>query len=577
MQDMFDDQSTGAVYGRPRDDIPLNRPVIREWELTSNSTHYDKLVAAPSDETLVKFWTGWATIMFFTAVLTTVLLIPLIHSPKIRANPFHYYLIFLMIPDSLVAWICGSTCLSNALAGMFTTEFMCKFQSFYMIAYIGANGWLNASVARHLYLMLSAAKHFRRYAPPTHRRVLWEVAIIYAYSLGLGMLGLLDAPWWPHKTKLTIGSACIPMDYDTASTVFFYCVIFPLLFGGPLAYVLWAGYQIWKHELLPPSGRRRILAVYFFRLGAVFLIMWLPGLLLLFVTGAWVDPWLAWAGGSWSHLQGTVSALVSLWKPDIWMAVRDFWTCGKFASKSPARQTGQPPTPSTASRRSVTFSRAKSVSFWGKSSLRWSGNFVIPWSSHVPESQLQESDGGSSFLGSRHGAQPQNDYANDPNYDAPNHYAVDPDDDQFDSGMLSLSLDKVEEGDDEDPSDGIDPFGGDALEESAGEGMTISMVEQFYNQENHPPQQMEDEEQGKKNSTVDLSESDMTVPSISRTSKQQEGEKQDTIINHDNAASPQESLPHKDATTDGTTTTNTDAGAISDVLRRISREKESQR
>ena len=117
------------------------------------------------------------------------------------------------------------------------------------------------------------------------------------------------------------------MDYSHASTAFFYGVFFPLLFGIPLAIVVYSGYQIYYHKILPPTGRRRILAIFYFRLAAVFLIMWLPGLLLLFVTGAWLDPWVEWAGGGWSHLQGAVSALVSLLKPDIWKALVDFWLC----------------------------------------------------------------------------------------------------------------------------------------------------------------------------------------------------------------------------------------------------------
>lgn len=42
---------------------------------------------------------------------------------------------------------------------------------------------------------------------------------------------------------------------------------------------------------------------------------------------AWVNPWVQWAGGAWSHMQGLVSALLSLLKPDIRKAVFDFWFC----------------------------------------------------------------------------------------------------------------------------------------------------------------------------------------------------------------------------------------------------------
>jgi len=159
------------------------------------------------------------------------------------------------------------------------------------------------------------------------------------------------------------------MDYSTASTIFFYCLMFPLLFGGPFGYVLYCGYQIHHQQLLPPTGRRRILAIYFFRLSVVFVVMWLPGLLFLFVAGAWLDPWVAWAGGSWSHLQGAVSALVSLLKPDIWETVLDFWTCNHFQKNR--TKDGRP----GASSNNLGGSAEEESKSFGLSMFKWRGNY----------------------------------------------------------------------------------------------------------------------------------------------------------------------------------------------------------
>jgi hypothetical protein len=356
--------------------ISINEIPIRRWELNENSTHYDYMIAAPADSELVQFWTGWSVIMLVTGVFITVLLIPIVSTAKVRKNPFNVYLIFLMIPDVLVAWICGFTCLSNAIAGHFTSSFMCYFQSFYMIAAIGTNSWLNVCVTRQLYIMLNAARLFQRHELPSHRQVIKEAAFVYIYSLFLATLAMFDAPWWPHKTRMTIGAACVPMDYDTASTVFFYCVFFPLLFGIPLAYVCWVAYQIYKHKMLPPAGRRRILSIYFFRLAAVFVIMWLPGLLFLFVTSAWLDPWVQWAGGAWSHLQGLASAMVSLLKPDIWKAVRDFWCC-----TSDEVLIGHPTGPSGPGRSSSIVTKRP----WFNSSVYWSSMIGLGLSSNKPD------------------------------------------------------------------------------------------------------------------------------------------------------------------------------------------------
>jgi hypothetical protein len=98
------------------------------FSTTENSTHYDKLIAAPSDADLLKMWKGWSAITYFGAILTTAVLIPVLASAKCRRNPFNFYLVFLMIPDALVAWSCATACLANALAGHFTSQWSCDLQ-----------------------------------------------------------------------------------------------------------------------------------------------------------------------------------------------------------------------------------------------------------------------------------------------------------------------------------------------------------------------------------------------------------------------------------------------------------------
>ena len=97
--------------------------------MNENSTHYDRMVAAPSDSDLVKFWSGWSGIMLLTGIITTFILIPIVRKRSVRKNPFNLHLVFLMIPDVLVSFACGLTCLSNAIAGYYTSEALCKFQS----------------------------------------------------------------------------------------------------------------------------------------------------------------------------------------------------------------------------------------------------------------------------------------------------------------------------------------------------------------------------------------------------------------------------------------------------------------
>jgi len=55
--------------------------------------------------------------------------------------------------------------------------------------------------------------------------------------------------------------------------------------------------------------------------------MWIPTILFIFILSPWLPQWVDFVGGSWSHLQGGVSAVLILLKPDIWDAFRKFTTC----------------------------------------------------------------------------------------------------------------------------------------------------------------------------------------------------------------------------------------------------------
>ena len=106
-----------------------------------------------------------------------------------------------------------------------------------------------------------------------------------------------------------------------ASTLFFWFAFVPLFMLIPLVYVLWSCGNILYKGMVPPVGRRRNLALYFFRLIFVFVFMWLPFIVITFVVNPAIagpqNPWLLWTGAAWSHLQGLVSVIVSCTKEDI--------------------------------------------------------------------------------------------------------------------------------------------------------------------------------------------------------------------------------------------------------------------
>ena len=300
---------------------------MRVWELNENSTRYDAIVAAPSDEALMHYWWTWAVVATMVGIASLILFLGIAFSPKARKNPFNLYLLYLSIPDFIFSLSCGITCLLNAINGEYWAAWMCNFQQWYCVFGIGSNAWLNACVVRELYKMLWFGYNRRRYTSPSLHFVSQQALVVFLFMGFLGTWGVIEAPHWPYHAGAPSGLACLPIEVDHASSLFFWLVFFPLFTGIPSVYIIYVTYRIWRYKLIPPTGKRRLLTVYFGRLIFVFYIMWLPTMILLFVIPSYGPTWVHFLGGLWSHLQGAVSMAVSLMKPDIASAVKHLLLC----------------------------------------------------------------------------------------------------------------------------------------------------------------------------------------------------------------------------------------------------------
>lgn len=149
-----------------------------------------------------------------------------------------------------------------------------------------------------------------------------QSTVVCLYATLLSFISTWHIPFLPFKSGVYSGLACFCKDYDIPSTIFWWLVFVPAFLLIPLRYVLWCVLVIFRQKMLPPAGRRRNLAVYFFRLVFASVFMWLSFIIVAFVWGALasddggeVNSWIFWAGASWSHLQGLISVLISLTKP----------------------------------------------------------------------------------------------------------------------------------------------------------------------------------------------------------------------------------------------------------------------
>ena len=298
---------------------------LRVWDLDESSSRYDHSVAVPSDQTIFTGLTGFAILSFFVSVFVLIQLLSIITRPSVRSKAFNLYLFFLVIPDFLFSFLCGITCALCARAGHYTSHFMCEFQTFYTIFGFAGSSWMNALIARELHTMIRYSYGRRRYFPPTTERVCKQALMVYAWSAFVSSWTLIKG--LPHKAVPYRGTSCLPIEQDSlASVLFFWLVFVPAMMVIPFSYVMYVWFDIFYHKLLPITGRTRMIFFYFLRLVVVYLVMWLPTAVMLFVVVK-DGYWTSWSAGAWSHLQGLVSVTVSLHKPDIRQAFFDFLCC----------------------------------------------------------------------------------------------------------------------------------------------------------------------------------------------------------------------------------------------------------
>ncbi|CAJ1937600.1 unnamed protein product [Cylindrotheca closterium] len=304
-------------------------PRLRVHELTDDSSRYDRMAAAPPDEQLVYYWYTWAGITLICGIFSITLFASILIQKNLRGKPFNMYLLYLMVPDFVFCLLCSITCFLNATKGSYWSVPMCHLQQWYSVFGIGGSAWINAIIAYQIHEMLKNSNVRRRYRVPTKKSVTLQCLAAFAWVIFLGSWGIYDTEHFPFHSGQMAGLACLPLEVDQASTLFFWLVFFPLFAGIPTGYGLWVGWHVYRNNLLPPMGKRRLLSVYFGRLLLVYCVMWIPAILFIFIIpgSLKVPAWTAFAGGTWSHLQTFVSCCAIVMKPDINEAYKDFMLC----------------------------------------------------------------------------------------------------------------------------------------------------------------------------------------------------------------------------------------------------------
>lgn len=356
-------------------DYYLGLPLLRTWEINETTTIYEKMGAATSDENLVIFWKVCAAINVVLAVFSGTVILAILNDRKARQNSFNLYLLYLMIPDFVLTAGCFVICVLNFAHGHYIAAWICELQAFVLAWSIFCNNWINFAIARELHWLLRCGRLMIKYTVTPRRSVTIKALTIYACGAVLGSLGPLGTwiPGFPIQTRSTSGLGCAAMEYDTKSTIFYYGFYLPLLTLLPALGVCLITIDIWWRNLMPPQGRRRLLAVYFLRIVGTYLIFWLPFFCSILVGMYVGNPAPVYAADLWCHLQSAATTTLTLSKPDIQWAVRRLFGFAKKEEEPPVRPARLSSTAANSSgnmsmlwpggRKTVTASCVESISF----------------------------------------------------------------------------------------------------------------------------------------------------------------------------------------------------------------------
>jgi len=267
-------------------------------------------------EWLHRYWITWAFTAEAAALASAVVIASILCSRSLRSQAFNKMIVGLAIPDFVFSFICGIACALNAHNhSYFGGDSACNLQSVYVIFGFAGSMWMNSLIAYELRRLATSLGQGEAYLPPSGGAVVVRILCIYLLSLFIALLVVI--PGVPAEAGSHRGLACLPMEYDVKSTIFHWTVTMNLMLVVPLVIILWNFWQAYKSSPLSMKSNNvdRAVFVFFARLMALFVFMWVPSGFLIWMVP--LSQHIAYYGGLLSHAQGFVSSFLYMMKPDI--------------------------------------------------------------------------------------------------------------------------------------------------------------------------------------------------------------------------------------------------------------------
>jgi len=287
-----------------------------------NGTHYqDGPDTSPIDHR--NFFISIVILAAVSAISCAVVIGSVLWSKKASASGFNLYLIFLLIPDLLFNI---RQCIVNILilkAGVFPLKYHCMIGAFTTVSYVMINLWMNVLIAHEVYQMLQHSHQAKRYKPSSPRIVFCRVSIVYIISIIFSMLTLFNTPLIDGRLD---SKNCIPTFFGSGFESFIArYAINVLAHFLPCIYLIYIAVIVRKNNLLPPGGKSRFLALFFFRVAIITVCFTATGLMVILVDSLYIFLVI-------TIIQGILVSLTSLQKEDIYAAVKDTFFCSNSAN-----------------------------------------------------------------------------------------------------------------------------------------------------------------------------------------------------------------------------------------------------
>ena len=200
------------------------------------------------------------------ALMALYVLLAIGRSTKGFSLTFNVYLFCILLPDASLNFATGVALFWEGLHQGLVPREVCVARNGLSFFYYYANLFLNAVVAREIYILVLKSYQRKRSQPPSIRKVFLQVLGVYSFSLGFTIWYLMDINASPfsitnyNRCDTILGS---PPQYGDEAV--FNAWTASLVGAGvltpPIIYVFTIAYILWKRKMLPIHGRTRAIAV----------------------------------------------------------------------------------------------------------------------------------------------------------------------------------------------------------------------------------------------------------------------------------------------------------------------------